>query len=574
MTLTQILSLHEKLWHNDGVDTPQPLYLLLGTRISFSRRFDILAEGALQGKGMSEFVLRDENSEVIEDAAGQDNAGVESSFDRKLSENIEDEFTRDAEALQLNRSPVTNHQIDVAEIYEEGHQQVEDYEDLESGLVMKAAETEIDFEVHHKEQHIVPQEECAKSYDLGDETGLQSQIPDAKDHNHESGPDADHSLFLNASQRSPQYSATAKGPSGSVKVIVSSGDREEGEDEEDLIDYSDEETQFPVEPVGIRAAIAADADTTNTGTYPISLSPCHKPETCSCSECSVLISAEDQANDTELQRHPISRQADEKLLEQSIDQSNEDIDGDEEYVEDTEIGYEEHENDHPREFQSGGSQVAGHSADTLGGREDSLVDYSNDPETFEGDEEAYALDVEVGTEDGYDVSDEYLRDQNLYEKAELLGIPQDTEQVETDAPSIDYINTMDVGLERLAPSTSSSLGAVETAETAESSITLGAEEIQYDDDDDDELGEETSAQHAAVPSATDPLQKDEIDYEDDEDDEDEENPISIRSGAVTVTEVLSNSNGKRPIAEVESVTSTPVKGKSRSQISEEGSANG
>lgn len=66
ITFSQILELRSKLLQNDGVDSPGPLHLLLATRTNFSRKFASLFKSAAEGKGLSEVVHWDEQSESLE----------------------------------------------------------------------------------------------------------------------------------------------------------------------------------------------------------------------------------------------------------------------------------------------------------------------------------------------------------------------------------------------------------------------------------------------------------------------------------------------------------------------------
>jgi hypothetical protein len=559
VTLAQILSLHQKILHNDGVDTPGPLYLLLGTRVNFSRRFSNLVKGASQGKGLSELVMREENSESLDDADEKEIAtnGVEPSLRIHKTQDVEDEdeSTRDIENLQTSKSPPTSHQVDSAVGFEEEYQPAEGDEEFEEDPQGQDAENEADYLEDHEEQHISQGEgEYREVYGIEGEIQPHGQISAPMDHTPKSEfADDDDFKSPNGSQQSIKHTDTAK-PLPNPETV--SG---EDNEEEDLIDYSDEEIQFPDEPVRHRTAAVVSADRKDNGTDPTFIPPCYRPEMCFCPQCSLLILAEYQAKDEELRSRSISRQAEEKLLEQSIDQSfNNTNDAEEEFAEGTETGNDQYHTEFARKAQSDNYEFAEPTGETnLGGQEDDQIGLSNDLEAFEDDQETYIYD----TEGGHDV-DGIPRANNLDEEAKLQGIPPYTEAIQAEGSGFEDINVMKAGHERPAPSTASSLGA---AETAESSVTLGADEIQYGDDElDEEISQEQEANAATGSGHGSVLeQKDEIDYEDDED---EEIPISISSGATIATKVLPNSNGKRPIAEVESVLSTPTKGESGPRI--------
>lgn len=113
--------------------------------------------------------------------------------------------------------------------------------------------------------------------------------------------------------------------------------------------------------------------------------------------------------------------------------------------------------------------------------------------------------------------------------------------------------------DNLDPATRSNPGSVVNLETAESSVTLGADEISYDEDDeDDEEPLDVSAAFGvkSLDSGLDSMpfleaEEEEIGYEDDEE-EDTEKVETTRpvDSPLKVTEL--SPNGKRSIAEVDS----------------------
>jgi hypothetical protein len=67
VNLASVIDLHEQLLRNDGVQTPGPLYVTLGTKPDFAKRLANLATGAADGKGMSDLISWDEESENFEE---------------------------------------------------------------------------------------------------------------------------------------------------------------------------------------------------------------------------------------------------------------------------------------------------------------------------------------------------------------------------------------------------------------------------------------------------------------------------------------------------------------------------
>jgi hypothetical protein len=307
----------------------------------------------------------------------------------------------------------------------------------------------------------------------------------------------------------------------------------EDNEEDDLIDYSDGEIQHPAEQniEEHRTSVVTDENRTDT---------------------------EYQAKEEELRRRSISRQAEEKLLEQSLDQTYTDTNDSshpEEYFEGDGTGYDEYN----AEFygdQNDSYELVEHTGEAnLNGHEEQNGLFDSH-ESFDNDEVTYEHTPEIGAEGYDDVNEESVYqafEEFGNEEVKPQGLPAYAEGTTSHEVS-DFVevNGKDVVHEH---STTSSLGV---AETTESSVTLGAEGIGYQDDLDEEISNELKElENATTPTNGSNLEpKDEIDYEDDED---EEVPISPGPGAVAATKELPNANGKRSIAEVESIVSTPSK---------------
>jgi hypothetical protein len=63
VNFASIIELHWKLQRNDGIEIPGPLYVTLGTKPDFAKRLANLIAGAADGKGMSDLISWDEESE-------------------------------------------------------------------------------------------------------------------------------------------------------------------------------------------------------------------------------------------------------------------------------------------------------------------------------------------------------------------------------------------------------------------------------------------------------------------------------------------------------------------------------
>jgi hypothetical protein len=68
VTFAQIINLRDSLMRNDGVERPGPVFVTLGTKTNFYKRMATLTAGVDEGKGLSEFVSWEEVSESFGEA--------------------------------------------------------------------------------------------------------------------------------------------------------------------------------------------------------------------------------------------------------------------------------------------------------------------------------------------------------------------------------------------------------------------------------------------------------------------------------------------------------------------------
>jgi hypothetical protein len=70
VNFASVIDLHERLQRNDRVQTPGPLYVTLGTKPDFAKRLANLVAGASEGKGMSDLITWDEESDDFDENVG------------------------------------------------------------------------------------------------------------------------------------------------------------------------------------------------------------------------------------------------------------------------------------------------------------------------------------------------------------------------------------------------------------------------------------------------------------------------------------------------------------------------
>ncbi|GFF23057.1 hypothetical protein IFM51744_06371 [Aspergillus udagawae] len=119
VTLHQIIDVYLRLCHNDGIDSPEPLYLTLSTKLTIPAEISDLLLAASEGKGLSEINLWDVYQEV----------------DEQLVEGSEahdhEEEARDREEEPASPShPTTNKHIDAREL-QAASDEAESYHDIE-----------------------------------------------------------------------------------------------------------------------------------------------------------------------------------------------------------------------------------------------------------------------------------------------------------------------------------------------------------------------------------------------------------------------------------------------------------
>jgi hypothetical protein len=500
ITLTQILNLREKLLRNDGVESFRPMYIILGTRTNFSKRLENLIAGAAEGKGLSQLVAWDEHSESLDDLGGAD------------------ESKNDVESTLEGR------ELDTVPGIEE------------------AADQAVHSSDNSAPEESVPEHEQETKAEPSDDTKLRpdESIPTARDGS------------------AKDFTPTDANPTSLSAVKQNEDPSKEGYDEDDLIDYSEEERDdIPAIQRHVKST-PTDSSRTNHGTYNF-ISPCLKPNACFCSKCTILLLAEYEAINEDLRRRSISRTTEDRAFEQSNEQATAANEGDYEgsYFEENGIEYEER-NEHQEELENDDLNAV-HEDFTTGdfdavGSLEQFDDAGLLADEFGGEGE-FADEVvgdsfdEFGAEgQEYNYDDEDSFEDDNRDRPSLL---QDEASVGNSQNSILRDPNSILGAEVTEDN-------LEQADTAESSVTIGPDEIQYGDGPDEEVFDNSkpTAEHQALHDekehAAGVEHEDEIDYEDDEvADEANEKKDPGATTPLTAAPVLPTSNGKRSRAEVE-----------------------
>lgn len=464
LTIGQIINLHQKLLQNDGVEHERPLRIVLGTRPNFSTRLANLSSGASEGKGLSELVIWDEQSENLEESV---------------------EFVGNE------------------------HEEESNAENYEAGGVLGDVVKGENAEVHDGSDDNLAHERTTERESplvAADSHGSNATEIDAANGNHA----ADSAV-------AQQTASADASPSQNLQAWPSGGS-EYNEDGDDLIDYSEEEGEARQELRNVAKSHPTRLDTDynrkDNGTFTDFIPPCLKPNTCFCSKCNDLLLAEYEAINEELRRRSTSRTAEENLPEQPTGPSG--------ATEGEDLDHETHfETENGVDYDQNDGEDFGHGNEATE-YEDPSADFGEvqPVELDQVREEYFVEDDNIrGSEGSEELEDRGLISESKNEaggKAFVdefeLGEEGNTEPQKlptlADRESQSHDNRKDSADDHLAPfsketlSTGSSLGFADAgdSESAASEKTLEAQPSSIDDPN-TELNEE---------------HEDEIDYDDDE----------------------------------------------------------
>jgi hypothetical protein len=497
VTLTQILNLREKLLRNDGVESLRPLYIILGTRTNFSKRFENLTAGAAEGKGLSQFVTWDEHSESLDnlDEAEESKNHVESTL----------------ESQEVDAGP---------------------------GLQENDDEAAHDIENNAPEEPVPEHEQESKP-----EPTEGAQLTPIE------------SVLASDDGSAQEFTAADFKPSSPEDAKQNVNSSHEVYDEDDLIDYSEEEgDNIPAAQRHIKSH-PTDENRTHHGTFNF-FPPCLKPNACFCTKCTILLLAEYEAINEGIRRRSLSQTTEDRPSEQI---NEEECAAAEEYHEgiyDEGNGLEYEERHEQQAEYNNGYLNAVHEDFTTGDADaSSHLEQYNDAgllaDEFGGEGEFTdegvidASFADFGTEaQEYNYGDEGALECDG-------GDHQSSQRDETSTGSIQEPKSRNNIAE--ADATEDSL---EQAETAESSVTVGGDEIQYEDGPDEEVFDnpkflpESQALNDETEHAATVEHEDEIDYDDDEDEAGKEKDLGATT-PLPAAPVMPTSNGKRSRTDAE-----------------------
>jgi hypothetical protein len=505
-----VIHLHERLLRNDGVQTPGPLYVTLGTKPDFAKRLANLVTGAADGKGMSELISWDEESENFE--------GDEQSVHVGENEPLEN---TDQNTEGLNES-TENH---------------------ESGLEAEGAEEEQLTEKLDSEQNTGGKAEDTK----GAEDDKGEQIPE--DHNRSAPSDSTSPLVNSQDQRMTQdYHSAAQ--TADVSDYSKDGLDEDG----DLIDYEDEDYEQSRET---SASANFDSSGKQNGNSPYFITPCLKSTSCFCPICRKLPLIYDEEKNLALDQRSLSpalegdehhAQPDSSIRHSPSIHSdqypgeNANLEADDE--DDNFSGYQEHEEQEDDE---------------------ALTHAQTGEENVQDGEELHVYYDGVKEEDegknGNVIADGVAANaEEFFNPSELDHQSEATETRDDDLEEIDY-NTTGQDSVDIGHADHPIASAVEdrvSKSFAEGGYNPDTDEISYEEADiqDSNESERTLIAEGSAPDfnidATEQEQDDEINY--DTDDQQEVNDPAEQKATIEASPMSNGHTGKRQRADAEDAT--------------------
>ena len=498
VTLAQIVNLRESLLRNDGVEISRPLCLLLGTKTHFSKRIEKLTAGAAEGKGLSQYVNWDEQSESIDDL-------------EKANENeIAVEPTTDSDEVQ---NVPGNQDLDAPQPDDTDHDSPE---------------------------------ELAQENEYEHEPELEHSEAEAPEHVEPSASSVSGDLSIQ------HHSATDDNPSTLQNSTEKGSPSNEFYDEDELIDYSEEEGDSAPTVQRQVKEHSNDESRSKQGTLNL-FPPCLKPSTCFCSKCCALLLAEYEAINEDLRRRSLSRTTEDKVPEPSNEQPPLAAEGDQgganvgensvQNEEKSEQLGEDQNSDLNAAYDdfTTGEFDATESLEQYNGAGLSVNEFGGEGE-FTGDSAFGDSFHMFGTEaQEYDYGDQgTLEDDDFHHQF------QDNE--------IEY------------PGADATEAKPQQIDTAESSVTVDADEIQYEDgdevNDEAETGTLDKSKIVGVSHETQTSilaeHEDEIGY-DEEDGFEKQKESEIRISP-SADPIMPSSNGKRSRAETESDDAKSMRG--------------
>jgi hypothetical protein len=497
LSLSQIIRLYERLSSNDGSDVIAPLNLRLVIEPTGYDRFSMLLQGAAEGKGLSEYLTWDADSEDDPTEFGEltEAHDLESNFDEQLLETSQEESGAD----------------------------VGDKHDYNP-------DSKASLESHNDEGR-----ESLQHAEIGDTASAENQLPEKENVPSDSN---DQELATTNTKQTKQEE---------VSVSVD----ETNDDDGDIIDYDDEENvEEHSEGTDTKNTVETDEYRPHDGTSTYFYLPCILPATCFCSSCNDLILIECRAADEgDTRRSSISLKAEGAIAEPADElvTTKADPEGTAQNTDNTDdaqsdIGYEdEAEEDVRKQGEDDlGPEYTVDNDENVEGSDDSnepdnaAGEHTLDNETAENetdrhdngqDQASHAAAAEqlelsfievtenserhIVEDDEFDLGDDANKENGVYDEDQLgdsyefdgdaLDIPADEEFIATTSGN----GSGDVAESDSATISNASIADLQSSHSITADGQNDEDEIGYDDDEGDEEPGSPTIHQATTPSPKD-----------------------------------------------------------------------
>lgn len=552
VTFEELVYLHQQLLRNDGIDSPGPLHFTLGTRPEFAKRFVGLLAGASEGKGLSELIPRDEQSENYDDV----------DISNPLEEMLDTSqgYTHDDDEYDIPLQNDENADPSVHSVNDAEGESIHDITSMPEGLDHVAHDQSID-------ARNADEEKDARELSVGasrrttpvEQRGEGSMATSGKSNSNPTTP-SPRTEFLDATnQRSPLPGFRSSGPpsprnltnvtspahagdavhesqevQSEQKTEASPKSASEPHDEvDDLIDYSDEEDD--------NTKRVAPQPKSRSGNYFDFVTPCLKPGVCFCSACNEILLADFEAIDENLRRRSLSLAAETQSATDIVDGTHSAANG----ATTTEA-------QEPTNGTNNADNIDFDIDEEVKQVDDAPQEYWDDEED---DGETHAIQDISGKVDDYYTGFDDQQEGEYAEPYDFDGAFEDGQYIESEDQNL---KAKSGGLQ-VVTSTVTELTSMTTNDTppheeiSAESVTVSADTVDVDEIDYEDDLPTTTVENAF--EASNPIQShgsreaddiDEIDYEDD----DEEGVVTPQSSKLdTLQHTSSNTPGKRQRSE-------------------------
>ncbi|KAL2074317.1 hypothetical protein VTL71DRAFT_8095 [Oculimacula yallundae] len=514
VSLSQLLNLHAKLSENDGPEYTSGCQIALKTKANFSRRYANLVAAAAEGRGLSEFTYWDEQSIGPNDSEDAEESKQE--FESNVGIQGVGEAAEDEEE-QRRYDQIDGHETGNDQTAQDDDKlQLSDtqVETVEHPTISKTPGNEGDIGVESLKSPSL--KVSKKVQDLGSDIDEDGDLIDYSDEEvgvvekqktparHTDHHEANTEEFEKKDELLRRRSLDRRQSSAGVNL-------EEHEEEDDETDFGQQQVNK-----GGEASFITEEDGT---AYEPEFHPVENEE----------ITDENQGGYE--QSHP------EKIP----------VDGFEHFAEDP-LAYGDDQNEID-DFATASAAQDG----TENGDLNALLEYQGEDEDYDG----HHLDHDTAAAQGANSEAAIANFENDDLEFEIEGVSSydDSKQENhLSQPNEENGNLQENG--NIDIQDGSKPSTVEITETAESSVTMDADEIQYDDgplESANNLAESDthgSLDGNAIPETVSVVEaKDEIDYDDDED---VVEPSKKTLALVPDAQVPQNANGKRSIGDFES----------------------